>query len=314
MTAPSYPNQISALDIATEFSAPATNIGVDSFHTAHPAGYVPPNTYGYPQGYATVIPSTPGTQISYGNFHGARRLIPGNSGSLTSGTSYTVPAATNKISIFAIGGGGGGGGGTWRNGDWQGFWTGGGGGGAGGTGLGTNIPIAPGSTISYSIGGGGGAGEQTMGQFFPRGSPGGTGGTTTVTLTVKAPTPYQIQITGGGGTGGTVSSSGGGGGGGGAGYLAGDAGAGSVDRTTQGGLGGVGHGFDTAPGKSPGSILFACPPGSNPGQYSGVYPTTGPGQGAGGTGGGVVQADRGPAVNAVASAGSGGAVFLWWDY
>jgi hypothetical protein len=309
MTTPVYPNQISALQIAAEFGAPLSSVGINSFRRG--TAYVPSTQIGRPLGVMDFIPQSPGTQISYGNFHGATKIIPGNSGILTSGSSYTIPASTDIISIWSVGGGGGGGGGSWRNGAWQGYWNGGGGGGAGGAAVRTNIPVATGSTVTFSIGGGGGAGGNAMGQYSPRGSNGGSGGTT-------AAYAGGYSIVASGGVEGTVCSSGGGAqsapGGGGGTYgttigVNGEAGQASTYFTTQGGLGGRGYDFN---GTNPSQVIFGMPYGSNPGQYSSIYPTAGPGYGAGGTGGGVAQSDRGPSQNTYASSGTPGAVFIWW--
>ena len=62
---------------------------------------------------------------------------------LTSGTSYTVPASVTYVNATLIGGGGGGGGASVQ--------------GAGGAIIETNLTTTPGNSIAYAIGAGGGA-------------------------------------------------------------------------------------------------------------------------------------------------------------
>ncbi len=85
---------------------------------------------------------------------------------LTSGTSYTVPAGVTYVNVTLFGGGGGGGDGA-------------GGGlesgyiGSGGQVIATNVATTPGASIAYAIGAGGTGGINSVG--------GGTGGSTTFT-------------------------------------------------------------------------------------------------------------------------------------
>ena len=91
---------------------------------------------------------------------------------LTSGTSYTVPAGVTYLNVTLYGGGGGGGGGN---------------GGANGTSsvghggqvVSSTLSVTPGSTITYAIGAGGSGGGSS-------GQNGSSGGTTTFTGATSA--------------------------------------------------------------------------------------------------------------------------------
>ena len=109
-------------------------------------------------------------------------IIPGNSGIITSGSSYTLPYTTGMtVNIITIGGGAGGGGGSGRS-SYSGYFTGGGGGGAGGNGYASSVSVLPGQTLTFSIGAAGGAGNATDG-IYGGGSNGLMG---TVAMATKA--------------------------------------------------------------------------------------------------------------------------------
>jgi hypothetical protein len=331
MAAPTYPNPISVLDVLIELSpspsvpAPSTyNTSFDSLSMSLDTGQT-----GYPKGIQKVIPkntpSVKGPNLSLDNFHGMVKVKPGNSGILTSGSGYTLPAAAGtKVSAIVIAGGGGGGGGSARNGDWQGYFQGGGGGGSAGAVLALNEPVTLGATLPFSIGSGGGAGGITMGQYTPAGSPGGNGGRTSLYFNGNGRSATEG---GAGGVSGDGNHQPGSypplaysqGGYAGAGYPApmgtsGVAGGTAPNGPTVGGAGGRGYTIDTTVGTPPGSILGLGAAGSSYAQYSSVYPVPGTGYGAGGSGGGTVQSDRGPSQNMNASAGIPGAIFIWWGY
>jgi hypothetical protein len=88
----------------------------------------------------------------------------------------------------------------------------------------------------------------------------------------------------------------------------------AVDGPTVGGAGGRGYIIDTTVGTPPGKIFNLGVAGSSYAQYSNINPVAGTGYGAGGSGGGTVQSDRGPATNMNASGGTPGAIFIWWGY
>jgi hypothetical protein len=97
---------------------------------------------------------------------------------LTSGTSYTVPAGVTYLNVTLVGGGGGGGGSSEFTGGAK---------GDGGNVISQVLSTTPGASISYTIGAGGTAGD-------PNNQRGGTGGTTSMT---------GIAATASGGIGGT---------------------------------------------------------------------------------------------------------------
>jgi len=254
----------------------------------------------------------PSGAISMSNGYGKSYVIPGNSGILTSGSSFTLPSTSGaSINVLAIGGGGGGGGGSGRT-SFAGFFTGGGGGGAGGNAYAVSIPVTPGQTISFSIGGAGGAGTARDG-IYTSGANGGTGGDTSITVnsTLMA---YSY-----GGSGGAVSPNATGG-------LSGGTGAGSpllvasnggtaASGATTGGYGARGYAIDTTVGTSIGYILSFGSFGTISGSAgSGIPPTPGTIYGAGGGGGGCAQSDAQPGGNINPNAGTNGAVFIWWGY
>ena len=90
---------------------------------------------------------------------------------LTSGTSYTVPAGVTYLNVTLRGGGGGGGGGTQAG---QAAY------GAGGAVISSTLSATAGASIAYAIGAGGVAGQVT------NNSNGQTGGTTTFTGATSA--------------------------------------------------------------------------------------------------------------------------------
>lgn len=239
----------------------------------------------------------------------ASGLVPGNSGIITAGTSYTLPTSCgSKVKILAIGGGGGGGGGSGRT-SFNGFYTGGGGGGAGGNAY-AEVSVIPGQTITLSIGGGGTAGIPRDG-IYSSGSGGGTGSSTSV---VVSGTTVALATAG---TGGFVSPD----------ALGGSAGSASVGtalltarngvtatNNTYGGNGAAGYVINTTVGAS--TILTF---GSSGTTYvegvTGVYNTAGTVYGGGGSGGSCAQSDvYVPSYNIYGIAGVAGAVFIWWGY
>jgi hypothetical protein len=243
--------------------------------------------------------------------HGKSYVIAGNSGVITSGSSYTLPARSGpKINVIAIAGGGGGGGGSGRT-YWSGFTTGGGGGGSGGAAYATNVTVTPGQTVTFSIGGNGGAGAYNMGSYAPYGSDGGSGGTTTVYVNGNA----VAQATGGGGGSKAPTPNPGGGGGISVGSnalssIAGGYGEDSVytEGGGRGGTGAAGYTINTSQ-TNIGSIIGYGSYGSEGENQAGG---TGTVYGAGGTGGGTVQSDRHNYARMFAGAGSAGAVYIWW--
>lgn len=91
---------------------------------------------------------------------------------LTSGTSYTVPAGVTYLNVTLVGGGGGGGGSFYHV----------GGVGEGGQVISSTLSATAGATISYAIGAGGAGTTGASGQP----NAGGTGGTTTFTGATSA--------------------------------------------------------------------------------------------------------------------------------
>ena len=244
----------------------------------------------------------------------AGSLIAGNSGILTSGSTYTLPLTSgNFVNILVIGGGGGGGGATGRIATWSGYNTGGGGGGQAGNSYVLNVPVVPGQTISYSIGSGGSAGGTREG-VYSGGSNGGTGGTTTVTVN----SVLQAAATGGGGGGVSPGGSAGSAGSASTGTAAYSASAGTaaLSDTFTGGNGGYGYTINTTVGLSLGSILTNGLVGYGAIGNSSGYNASSQNYGGGAGGGGAFQGDRCWEYNcsAYAAAGAQGAVFIWWGY
>ena len=248
--------------------------------------------------------------ISMSNFYGAVNVVPGNSGILTSGSSFTLPITSGlTIKVLVIAGGGGGGGGSART-SYSGYFTGGGGGGAGGNAYGT-ASVTPGQSVTIFIGGGGAGGAARDG-IFSGGSNGSNGITSSVT--VNGSTVALVTA----GNGGIVSPNATGGAAGGAsigtqqltpiaGYAAGS-------NTTAGGIGPKGYTINTTVGLALGSIIGYGSNGSTSTAGSGVYSTSGTVYGAGGSGGGCAQSDVENYANIISTAGTTGAVFIWWGY
>ena len=255
---------------------------------------------------------------------GGKIIIPGNSGILTAGSSYTLPATSGaRINILVIGAGGGGGGGNGRS-ETAGSYLGGGGGGAGGDSYALSVSVIPGQVVEYEIGAAGTAGVTRDGPFSS-GSNGGTGGTTRVVIDGIS----RATATGGGG--GVVAAPTGTTGGGGAGaaggttigtqYLSPTAGTAAVawsppsgNGDAQGGPGAKGYTINTTVGLSLSSILGYGVSGVT--YTSGTYGIPGTIYGAGGSGGGTNQSDVYYSLNPriYASAATTGAVFIWWGY
>ena len=255
---------------------------------------------------------TAGSSVSFSDLGGKSYVIAANSGILTSGSSYTLPATSGtSIKILFIAGGAGGGGGSGRNSNYNGFNSGAGGGGSGGNGYAT-VSVTPGQSLSFSIGGGGGAGASRDGNYSA-GSGGGAGSTTSVTING---TTYSCS----GGSGGAVApnlSGGSAGGTGGAGYaISPTAGGTATAETSTGGFGAKGYTINTTVGLSIGSIIGYGNSGRSWGPFeSGSQPATaGTVYGAGGSGGGTCQSDQTFTGNQNAAGGTAGAVFIWWGY
>jgi len=252
--------------------------------------------------------------LSMSMFYGKTDIVPGNSGVITSGSSYTLPLnAGPSINVLVVGGGGGGGGGSNRRTN-AGYITGGGGGGGGAAPYVLNIPVTPGQVVTFSIGGGGGAGGKRDG-VYTGGSNGGRGGSTIFYVNGAA----KAQATGG--YGGAVSPN----------QTAGvsgevilgrfvtgfpaNNGLGAVLNTSIGGFGARGFNINTTVGvTAPNGLLTYGVFGTAGGPGSGIPCVPGTGHGGGGTGGGTAQGDEQNSRNADASAGRGGAIFIWWGY
>jgi len=177
----------------------------------------------------------------------------GNSGMLTTGTTWTVPSACSSVPIELWGGGGGGG---RRDGSVLDYEMGGGGG--GGAYCAKTLALSPGTVISYAIGGGGGSegggGNTTVtahGLTAGGGGPGVTGGFCFSKGCVQ-PGP---DGTGGTATGGTTNTSGANGssGNGGSGGGGGGAGGGYGQNGTAPGGGGAGGELNYSNGHTGGS-------------------------------------------------------------
>jgi len=254
-------------------------------------------------------------QIDMNTGHDKAYTIPGNSGVITDGSSYTLPRTSGKtISVLVVAGGAGGGGGSYRT--LSGYVVGGGGGGSGANAYTLSIPVTPGQSVSFSIGGGGSAGLGRDGIYGNQGNVGSSGGTGGATSFTVNGTTYAYAN---GGNGGIQSPDGSRGG------------TGSISTGTQaiyndystsypaatyGGNGSSGININTTVGYSIGSIVSVGSVGLG-GQGRGGGPgQTGTGYGAGGGGGGCSQSDQGGQQNGtwIAAAGATGAVFIWWGY
>lgn len=250
-----------------------------------------------------------GTSISMSELYGKSYIIAGNSGILTSGTSYTLPLTTGPyINVLVIGGGGGGGGGTARDGGHDGYNTGGAGGASGGNAYALSVAITPGQTISYSIGSAGSAGGARDG-VFSSGASGSSGGTSSVTVD----SVVVAQASGGAGGGVSPDGSASTAGGASTGTLALAVTNGSASSYLSGGAGAKGFTIDNTVGLSSISSLIGY---GSAGATRGFNATTaaesGTIYGAGGGGGGVNQANDNAGYSP--AAGTTGAVFIWWGY
>jgi hypothetical protein len=288
---------ITLANIQTEFGG--TNpIGLSEYYRS-PNGLTTANNTNVPLSGA----------IALSNFYNGINVVPGNSGILTSGSSFTLPATSGlTIQIIAIAGGGGGGGGSGRT-SYSGYFTGGGGGGAGADSR-VTANVTPGQVITFSIGGGGAGGAARDG-IFSSGSNGTAGTATTVSISGT-----QVAQSGSGG-GGLVSPSGTPGSAGTTIYHAPrgpQPGLAAGTNTTVGGLGAIGYVLNTTIGLSLTSIITYGAYGTSTGEGSGVFGTSGTIYGAGGSGGGCSQSDVYSPNNIHATAGTTGAVFIWWGY
>jgi hypothetical protein len=238
-------------------------------------------------------------------------VIPGNSGILTSGSIFTLPATSGaRINVLAIGGGGGGGGGSGRT-YASGYYTGGGSGGAGGNAYALNVSVQPGGNIVYTISPGAGGGGARDG-IFTSGSSGSNAATygavgvgSTNILTVSGGMGGIVSPSGTGGANGTVVTGT---------QLLTPTYGNNAAADTIGGLGAKGYQINTTVGASLASILTYGSTGTAGPENSGQFPASGTIYGAGGTGGGCSQSDVYNANNIASSSGTTGAVFIWWGY
>lgn len=237
---------------------------------------------------------------------GKNIIVPGNSGILTSGSSFKLPETSGpKINVLVIGGGGGGGGGSGRRTN-SGYSTGGGGGGAAGNAYVLSIPVKPGQDIAYVIGAGGSAGGGRDG-VYSSGSNGGTGGSTSITINGSV----VAQVSGG--NGGLVSPNATAGSAGGlvtgTQILTPTAGSDAPSGTSAGGAGAKGYTINTllsaASSLGYGASGIGYPHGSTAAIAGTIY-------GAGGSGGGTAQSDVEAYANVGANAGTTGAIVIWW--
>ena len=254
-----------------------------------------------------------GTTDSMQQLLGKSYVIAANSGILTSGSSYALPATSGTtIKVLAIAGGAGGGGGSSRS-YARGYLTGGGGGGAGGNAY-TTVSVTPGQTVYFSIGGSGAGGASRDGIYGSGGSGGSAGGTTTITVNSS-----NVAVATGG-SGGQVSENptryGGAAGGASAGsaLVTPVAGQNAPDDTQVGGYGGNGYTINTSVGATTILTSGSTAAGAN-GPYGGPA-TAGVAYGGGGGAGGTAQSDVGGQQNGawISAAGYQGAVFIWWGY
>jgi hypothetical protein len=267
-----------------------------------------------------TLAGVPSGKISMSDLYGKAYTVPGNSGIITSGTSYTLPSTCGlTIKVLAIAGGGGGGGGSGRT-SYSGYFTGGGGGGAGGNSYAV-VSVTPGQTISYNVGNGGSAGVTRDG-IYSSGSDGGSG--TYAQIIVNGTTVAYAT----GGSGGAVSPNATGGAAGsnngfGSVLLTPQAGGTAGSETTYGGTGAPGYNINTTIGAT--TILTYGSPGVTYPQGSSNYNVAGTGYGAGGSGGSTVQSDvynPNPDHATTGYSGStyavptfvGSAIFIWWGY
>jgi hypothetical protein len=244
-------------------------------------------------------------------------VVPGNGMSAVSGSFVIQQYMGTSINLAVIAGGGGGGGGSGRT-SYRGYYNGGGGGGSGGNALSFNVPVRAGQTVSWVIGGGGNAGAARDG-IYSGGSNGGGGGDSSISLDgvtyayARGGQPGGVAPSGVGGAGGTAAV--------GQQFITPGSGTQVTDSSTAGGQGAYGYlvTVDYSRPLGSGNYALALNYGSLGNgnlctQFSGIYPLPGTGWGAGGSGGGCVQSDRGNSNNMNASAGNGGLALIWWGY
>jgi len=296
MTLPSS-GTITLSQIRAEFNGP-TPINLEDYYRG--GSYVPNSSY------TSNIPTS--GAISLESFYGAANIVPGNSGILTTGASYTLPATSGtSIKVLVIGGGGGGGGGSSRDQNWSWGIYGGAGGGAGGNAYNT-IGVIPGSTLTFFIGSAGAAGSPRDGPYSG-GNSGSSGGTTVLYYSGVA----YAQASGG--AGGLVSQAT-------AATSPGSALQGSAILTPQygggspggntGGVGGNSYTIDTRVGASFSDILIYGNQAAAGQPNSGSTAGNGANLGGGGGGGGNNEANND--AGCIPGNGSAGAVFIWWGY
>ena len=248
--------------------------------------------------------------ISMSNMYGKAYTVAGNSGILTSGTSYTLPSTSGlTVKILVIAGGAGGGGGSGRT-AYSGYYTAGGGGGAGGNSY-AQVSVTPGQTITFSIGSGGTAGTTRDG-IYSSGSNGGVGGNSSASVS------GSVVCSAASGGGGLVSPNASGGTYGtsvvGTTLLGASQGNTAGAGTTYGGGGAPGYFINTTVGATT-ILTYGAAGVTYPEGTTSTYNTPGTGYGAGGSGGSCAQSDvYVPSYNIYANPGNGGAVFIWWGY
>jgi hypothetical protein len=245
--------------------------------------------------------------IRISDLRGKSRVIPGNMLWTSGSGTFTLPATTGPtVSMLIVGGGGGGGGGSGRT-SFAGYFTGGGGGGSGGLFLLRDYAAGPGNIISYSVGYGGTGGAPRDG-IYSSGSSGGAGNNSSIAFSPG------VSFGADPGQGGINSPTGTGGLGGLANYFSSSDGLPAGEFTTIGGSGAPGWLINTTVGITRDSILSIGAYGSGGPEGSGVQAVSGTGYGAGGTGGGCVQSDVYNYRNMFSTAGTSGAVFIFWGY
>lgn len=252
--------------------------------------------------------TTVGTTTSMQQLLGKSYVIAGNSGVLTSGSSYTLPATSGaSVKILVIAGGGGGGGGSSRD-NGSGGWNMGGGGGGGGGNAYIVATVTPGQAITFSIGGAGSAGSARDGGFSS-GADGGPGGISSATVGAS------VVANASGGGGGVVPPGGSAGAAGaasvGSALVSAPAGQASTSRL-YGGDSAVGYVINTTVGTALGSLLTFGAVGAGGVNNSGQAGATGTVYGAGGGGGAANNVNNSAGMNP--AGGSAGAVFIWWGY
>jgi hypothetical protein len=255
-------------------------------------------------------------RLAMSEFYGKSLLIPGNSGVLTASSGYyDVPVtAGSTVNMLLIGGGGGGGGGSGRT-FASGYYIGGGGGAAGTCVIryGVDMNQFTNRRVYYYIGAGGAAGGVRDG-IFTTGGTGGAGNNSQVnndsSVILRAPgagIDGQVAANSPNGTGQQA-------------YTASDYGPyllnaynGDKSIGTSGGPGAPGYDISTALNFI-NSVAEYGAFGLTYGENTGSYSTNGTGWGAGGSGGGCAQSDVYNYANMFSTAGTRGALFIWWGY